>query len=112
MRDVEIDYFSDENPAPFTLLSDKVETLIRVLLEEPPGFAGIIFVQERAAVAVLAHLLSVHSATRGRFKIGTIVGTSSFTTRPYSVGELVDIKSQNETLSRFKSGAINLLVYV
>lgn len=91
-------------------MSDKVEKLIDILTQEPLGFSGIVFVQERAVVAVLSVLLSNHPSTRGRFRIGTIVGTSSSVNRPFNIGELADIKSQKDNLSLFKAGIINLMM--
>ncbi|EHL00290.1 putative Dicer-like protein 2 [Glarea lozoyensis 74030] len=52
-------------------ISDKVAQLIKVMLEQDTSkFRGIIFVQERAVVSVLAQLLSIHPQTRNIFKIG------------------------------------------
>ncbi|PVH89342.1 P-loop containing nucleoside triphosphate hydrolase protein [Cadophora sp. DSE1049] len=93
-----------------SLVSDKVAKLVELLLEEPNTFQGIIFVQERAATSVLAHLLSVHPSTSGRFNIGTIVGTSVHTQRARNISELVDAGEQKHTISKFKSGKINLAI--
>lgn len=45
---VEINHTANNNPVSVPLTSDKVNKLIRTLLAEQPGLAGIIFVQERA----------------------------------------------------------------
>jgi ERCC4-related helicase len=75
-------------------------------------FFRIVFVQERALAAVLAHLLSVHPDTRDLFRIGTIVGTSAHSHRALSknIGELIDVDVQTNVLSFFKSGQLNLVV--
>lgn len=103
---------SNNGQFSFAHVSDKVSKLIEVLVEEPEGFSGIVFVQERAAAAVLAQLLTDHPSTRGRFKVGTMVGSSSSTKRGFNMGELVDLKGQKDVLALFKSGIINLIVFV
>jgi dsRNA-specific ribonuclease len=95
--------------AEVPLVSDKVTRLIETILHEAPGFAGIVFVQERALVAVLAHILSIHPAVRDRLRVGTMIGTSASPFRR-NMGELNDIDMQNYTVSLFKSGVINLIV--
>ena len=91
------------------LVSDKVSQLIETILADGPGFSGIIFVQERALVAVLAHLLSIHPSTRNRVKVGTMIGASMSPFRR-NIGELVDVDLQKQSLSLFKSGVLNLIV--
>lgn len=59
---------------------------------------------------MLAHLLSVHPSMCGRFNIGTIVGTSGHTQRSRNISELVDAGEQKHTISRFRSGKINLAI--
>ena len=93
------------------IVSDKVSKLIDTLVQEPSKIQGIIFVQTRAEVAVLFHILSIHPRTRRRFKIGTMVGTSStHTYRTKNVGEMIDVNAQKHTLSLFKDGVINLVI--
>ncbi|KAF7927096.1 hypothetical protein BELL_0782g00030 [Botrytis elliptica] len=91
-------------------ISNKVEKLLEIIVQQKPPFSAIIFVQERATVSVLAHLLSHHPLTKERFKIGTMVGTSSHSNRTDQIGELVDINQQKDTLSSFKSGKIDILI--
>ncbi|KAK0104085.1 Dicer-like protein 2 [Cadophora gregata f. sp. sojae] len=91
-------------------VSDKVDKLVEVLLQEPNTFQGIIFVQERASTSVLAHVLSVHPSLCGKFNIGTIVGTSGHSQRSRNISELVDVGEQKHTISKFKSGKINLAI--
>ncbi|OWP01069.1 dicer-like protein [Marssonina coronariae] len=70
----------------------------------------LVQVQERATAAVLSHLLSVHPTIRGRFKIGTIVGSSIYKYRARNLLELFDTDEQKHALSDFKSGKIRLAV--
>jgi dsRNA-specific ribonuclease len=109
-KQVEITHTSSAAPDGIPFVSDKVRKLIECLLQEPSMFSGIVFVQERAMVSVLAHLLSVHPDTRARFRIGTMVGTSAPSYRARNVGELIDLGSQRHTLSLFKAGIINLVI--
>ncbi|KAK6597748.1 RNase3 domain-containing protein [Botrytis cinerea] len=91
-------------------ISNKVEKLLGIIAQQKPPFSAIIFVQERATVSVLAHLLSHHPLTKDRFKIGTMVGTSLNGKRTDQIGELVDINQQKDTLSSFKRGKIDILI--
>jgi dsRNA-specific ribonuclease len=92
-------------------ISDKVSKLMEVILAQDPSlFRGIIFVQERAVVSVLARLLSVHPQTRNLFKIGTMVGTSTNEYRDGNIAEFVTLGSQGDALADFRAGKLNLLV--
>jgi len=91
-------------------ISDKVSKLIETLLENVEKFSGIIFVEERAMVWVLSHLLKAHRDTRHRFRIGTVVGISTSSYRSQNIGDLLGAESQKNTLSDFKTGAINLVI--
>lgn len=104
LKDVEIVDDPDE-----IIISDKVARLIETILSEASTISGIIFVQERAVVAALAHILSIHPAVRDRLKVGTMIGNS---TSPYrrNIGELIDVDMQRQTLSLFKDKVINLIV--
>ncbi|TVY20766.1 Dicer-like protein 2 [Lachnellula arida] len=101
---------TSEYPEAMPLITNKARKLIDILLGEPPTFSGIVFVQERAVVFVLAHLLAVHPETRGRFRVGTMVGNSSHSYRPQSVAEFLSADSQTDTLSDFRSGKLNLVI--
>ncbi|TVY48374.1 Dicer-like protein [Lachnellula occidentalis] len=101
---------TSEIPEAMPLISNKVRKLIDILLGEPPTFSGIVFVQERAMVFVLARLLSVHPETRGRFRVGTMVGNSSHSSRPQSVAEFLSADSHTDTLSEFRSGKLDLVI--
>lgn len=90
-------------------LSDKVKKMIEALLQQPAAFSGIIFVQERAVVAVLCNILRIHPETQ-KFRVGMMVGTSVSTRRTRNISELIDVGAQKNTLSLFKSGALNVLI--
>lgn len=100
-----------ETPASIPLVTDKARKLIEILVRKSMTvmFSGIVFVQERALAAVLAHLLTVHPDTRKLFRVGTIVGTSTHY-RARNIGELNDTDAQKSALSLFKSGRINLVI--
>ena len=111
LQEVQITRTKSEYPEVIALISDKVRKLIDVLLEQPSTFRGIVFVQERAVVSVLAHLLAVHPETRlNRFRVGTMIGTSSHSYRTQNVSEFLSANSQTDTLSDFRSGRLNLVI--
>ena len=100
-------------------LSPKAETLIGLLVEEyeadqkrgEQSFSGIVFVEQRVGVAVLAEILSRHIKTREIFQCGTLVGTSVHSARTgKSLCELVDSKVMNTTLKDFREGNKNLII--
>jgi hypothetical protein len=110
LREVDITLPTDKSPAEMRL-SDKVSKLIEALMQESPStFSGIVFVQTRAEVAVMAHILSNNPRARDRFRIETFVGTSAHTYRARNVGELIDLGSQKQTLKRFRDGIVNLVI--
>lgn len=103
-------HISEPSTAPGET-SDKVCQFIKILLEvNHPEFSGIVFVKQRATVAVLAHLLSTHPETKDAFRIGTFVGTSQDPKRITNIGDVLDVKYQEKALAYFRSGAINLIV--
>lgn len=92
-------------------LSPKVRCLINFLKDANNAeFTGLVFVQTRASVAVLSHLLSNHVSTRGVFKVSTFVGSSSIVKRKFNIGELLDVKFQKQTLDDLRQGRKNLVV--
>jgi hypothetical protein len=111
LKQVEISDSASKVTASIPIVSNKVTKLMAILAQEAfPEFSGIVFVQERATTEILAHLLSIHPATRDLFRVGTAVGTSAHSLRARNVAELVDLEAQKLVLSRFRSGAINLVV--
>lgn len=89
-------------------LSPKVSALIDFLrAQESEGFSGLVFARTRAEVAVLSNLLSVHIPS---FAISTFVGASSFSGRKNTIGELIDVRNQKDTLDDLRYGRKNLIV--
>lgn len=70
---------------------------------------GIVFVRELSTVAVLSHILSIHPLTKDRFCIGTMVGTSNYSSKKRDLGALVRA-SNAQGLEDFRNGKINLLI--
>ncbi|KAL4914388.1 hypothetical protein BDW62DRAFT_204654 [Aspergillus aurantiobrunneus] len=98
------------DPADFPV-SPKFEALISFLLSaDDQHFSGLIFVQQRATVAVMAHLLSVHPLTRNRFRVGGFIGMSNSTKKKDILGDLLTAKMQRDTLDDFRDGRKNLVI--
>ncbi|KAL8695976.1 MAG: hypothetical protein Q9201_007883, partial [Fulgogasparrea decipioides] len=92
-------------------LSPKARRLIEFLLEEQKlDFSGLIFVQTRAEVAVLSQLLSTHPQVKNFYTISTFVGASNTASRKANISELVDVRSQVDTLDDLRFGRRNLVV--
>lgn len=98
-------------------LTDKVEELIKVLLEEYNGeeerdvFAGLVFVEQRVEVTILQQILKKDSRTKGLFRSGTIVGAGQGSAKVgKGIYELVTAKNQIGVIEGFRSGQINLLI--
>ncbi|KAK3321017.1 hypothetical protein B0T19DRAFT_255450 [Cercophora scortea] len=90
-------------------LSAKARKLIEILGSHTGDTIGIVFVKERATVAVLSHVLSVHSSIRGRYRVGSMVGTSKV---PGSRKDFLDLSRKEDlfSLEHFRKGKTNLLV--
>jgi hypothetical protein len=95
-----------ETPAP---LSRKVQALLTVLESHQGNPLGIVFVKERSTVAVLSHILSIHPKTSGRYRVGSMVGTSKM---PGRKQDFLDLSQKDYLLSlqAFRKGTTNLLV--
>ncbi|KAL8742590.1 MAG: hypothetical protein Q9190_004944 [Brigantiaea leucoxantha] len=92
-------------------ISPKMHRLVDFLVEEQsPSFTGIVFVRTRAEVAVLSHLLSIHTGTKDAFTVSTFVGASNVSSRRANIAELVDVRNQTNTLDDFRSGRKNLVI--
>jgi ERCC4-related helicase/dsRNA-specific ribonuclease len=96
-------------PQVFEDISDKVGKLIFELLSVEEPTVGIIFVEERVMVAMLAEVLSVNHTITSRYRIGTMVGTSNYAGRRKAVYDF-DQKTDYKDLQSFRSGKINLLI--
>ncbi|KAL6232282.1 ATP-dependent helicase dcl2 [Aspergillus navahoensis] len=92
-------------------VSPKFEALISFLLStDAMNFSGLIFVQQRAVVALMSHLLSVHPSTRDRFRTGGFIGMSNSANKKHMLGDLLSAKMQRDTLDDFRNGRKNLIV--
>jgi ERCC4-related helicase len=99
-------------PADPTDVSDKVRLLIQELLastQESP--VCIVFAQERATVSALYELLTACTDITEKFRIGIVMGSSSYQGRKRNIYDLsrntdVDLS----VLQKFRSGHINLLL--
>lgn len=92
-------------------ISPKVKILIDFLeTEASVKFSGLVFVQTRATVAVLANLISQHPRTKDAFSVGTFVGASSNFAKKSTIGELVNMKNQTGTLEDLRLGRRNLVI--
>ena len=99
-----------ESVPEHTQITPKVQALIKFLTEQDiVSFAGLIFVETRAEVAVLSHLLMLHPLTRS-FTVSTFVGESGSANRKFALGELADIRNQKTTLDDLRHGINNLVV--
>lgn len=100
------------------MVSAKVGKLIEVLLEEYEGeaapgqsdFSGLVFANQRVAVAAVAQVLREHPKTRDVFRVGTMVGSGDGTKKKMKfIHDLVNAKRHN-SLPEFREGKKNLLV--
>ena len=92
-------------------LSAKVKCLVDYLADtEMEDLTGLVFVQTRAACAILAHILAIHPKTKDKLRISTFVGMSSSPKRKFDMGELVDVKNQTDTLDHLRHGHKNLVI--
>lgn len=98
-----------EGPMDASTVSHKVQKLIEALPRNG-NLAGIVFVQRRATVAVLAQVLSVHPQTRSQFRVGTVVGASHNVLRSSNICDLVNRAEQGQTLLKFRSGQLDLVI--
>ena len=93
-------------------LSSKLGSFIDLLIaENTDGFTGLVFVEQRAVVAVLAELLSTHPRTKHIIRCGTFVGNSlSSKSKKKKLGELLDPREQRTNLDDLRSGKKNLII--
>ncbi|KAI9776190.1 MAG: Dicer-like protein 2 [Geoglossum umbratile] len=93
-------------------VSPKLARFIDLLVEESgPDFAGLVFIEQRVAAAVLSHLLSVHPRTKHLFECATFVGTSASVFRKSAgIGDLIEPRGQRHTLDDFRNRKKNLII--
>lgn len=90
--------------------SEKAKALLDVLSREvQANLRSIVFVEQRAMVLALAQLLR-SSGLSEKCKIGTFVGTSTFSGRTSSLVDLFDARSQAQDLKDFRDGSKNLMI--
>jgi ERCC4-related helicase len=103
-----------QDTAPFPgkmAISEKAEQLIQFLTSHDEAQRyGIVFVEQRATVAVLHKLLSTHPMTSAIVKCSTFVGTSANSSRKTYVGEWLDSSHQQDTLVAFRNRERNLII--
>ncbi|TGZ78436.1 P-loop containing nucleoside triphosphate hydrolase protein [Ascodesmis nigricans] len=99
-----------------THVSAKVMKLIDVLLDEYKAeasreeFSGLVFVNQRVAVAAVAQIIREHPKTRETFKVGTVVGSSDGGGKKVRLIQDVVSSKRNNSLAKFREGELNLLV--
>lgn len=98
-------------------VANKVDQLIEVLLEEYHGdeggkdFAGLVFVQQRVGVTILAEIIKTHPRTMNVFDVGTLVGAAdNCANSGRLIYELSSTSDQNQTIGGFRSGRKNLVI--
>ena len=100
--------FTDPADMP---IAPKLESLIAFLGHNYNNeLSGLVFVKQRATVAVMTKVLSVHPSTRDRFRCGAYVGWASSGNRKDIVGELLSMPMQEHTLDDFRNGNKNLVI--
>ncbi|KFY33349.1 hypothetical protein V494_07693 [Pseudogymnoascus sp. VKM F-4513 (FW-928)] len=102
---------SDSTHPDDTNTTRKVRQLVRFLTSYQEGdLHGIIFVEQRATVAVLHQLLSLHPMTKGMIRSGTFIGTSNFSSRKSSLGDWLSPLEQMDTLDCFRKKDKNFII--
>lgn len=92
-------------------IAPKLESLIAFLGHKySPDISGLVFVKQRATVAVMAKVLSVHPSTRDLFRCGTYVGWANSGNRKDIVGDLLSMTTQRDILDDFRNGRTNLVI--
>ncbi|KAI9690851.1 MAG: hypothetical protein M1822_008470 [Bathelium mastoideum] len=92
-------------------VSSKAQHLIDLLAaESSPNFRGLVFVKQRVTVAALAELLSIHPKVRGRYNLGTFVGTSMSSKRKFRFADRINLREQQQSLDEFRTGVKNLIL--
>ncbi|OOF91730.1 hypothetical protein ASPCADRAFT_518163 [Aspergillus carbonarius ITEM 5010] len=92
-------------------ISPMCQCLLNKLLEAySEDFCGLIFVTRRATVLALKWLIEHHPDTSRRFRCGTFIGMSTTQHSKTELGDLPDIRNQEETLERFRKGILNLII--
>ncbi|KAK6001187.1 hypothetical protein QM012_003270 [Aureobasidium pullulans] len=94
-----------------TTVSLKLQLLLDILRKEfGPSFTGIVFVEQRAVVAALAEYLASDPEFSQMFNVGTFVGGSNSSKKKSNIGDINDLKAQQQTLDDFRIGKKNLII--
>ncbi|KAF7197165.1 Dicer-like protein 2 [Pseudocercospora fuligena] len=109
------DHILELAPAtPDTNRSDvtaKATELFRILVKHAnPSLRGIVFVEQRVLVTVLAEWLRGLPELKDYYRIAAFVGTSTSTNRKISVADLVALQDQTRDLEAFRCGEKNLMI--
>jgi dsRNA-specific ribonuclease len=106
------DLFADATPKSLTFyLTDKAKVLVDILQREHTTlFRGIIFVEQRATVAALQDLISIHPDLKDKYRIGISVGESDHSERSSALCRSIEIGDKGRSLKAFRTGDINLLL--
>ena len=92
-------------------LTSKVRVLLNFLrVEAGPSFTGIVFAEQRCAVAALAEVIATHPSTAGLFNIGTVVGSTATSKQHTRLGDVVELANQQKSLEDFREGKKNLII--
>jgi dsRNA-specific ribonuclease len=91
-------------------ISEKARALIQFVSSCHKSMIGIVFVKERSMAYMLYCLLSEHPDTRNLFRLGMIVGMSKRPVGKRNIFEFSRHEFQTETLKKFRTGEINLLI--
>ncbi|KAL9100638.1 MAG: hypothetical protein Q9163_004008 [Psora crenata] len=89
----------------------KLRLLISILEGlDIPNFAGLVFVETRAEVAVLSRVLTDHFCRTQKYTISTFVGEANRPGNTRMICDMADIKNQKQTLEDFRQGRKNLVI--
>jgi len=117
LKDVPVDMNVLTKAPTTSCVSAKFNCLVQILLGAREGKAkdddnsgrAIVFVEERATAVVLHHLLSL-SQLKDHFRVGCLLGSSKHDRGRRDLGDISSTADQSDTLGKFRSGQINLMV--
>ena len=92
-------------------ITPKAHSLIDILDSQQYATKRIIiFVEQRAVVVALAHLLRTRLTQHKATAIGTFVGTSQHASRKNIISSMYDIRAQENELKAFRAGDISIMI--
>lgn len=99
-----------ETPFVADDVTEKVKLLVSLLQEQyEPGFRGIIFVEQKTTVRLLANLLELHPKTKSFIKPMGVVGDAGHA-KKRATFDAHDLRDQKDAVERFREGDLNLLI--